>query len=96
VTLGALAEIYGLSISEEDATLPLAEWFDQQFDDTPTEGDRLPLGAIEVVADRVVDGKVVTVGLDLADEPETPPGPLTWSGRLRAAVKPLISGLGFG
>jgi cell volume regulation protein A len=96
VTLGALAEIYGLSISEEDATLPLAEWFDQQFDDTPTEGDRLPLGAIEVVADRVVDGKVVTVGLDLADDPETPPGPLTWSGRLRAAVKPLISGLGFG
>ncbi|MBN8957655.1 MAG: potassium/proton antiporter [Rhizobiales bacterium] len=96
VTLGALAEIYGLSISEEDATLPLAEWFDQQFDDTPTEGDRLPLGAIEVVADRVVDGKVVTVGLDLADEPETPPGPLTWSGRLRAAVKPLISGLGLG
>ncbi|MGD9845399.1 MAG: potassium/proton antiporter [Variibacter sp.] len=96
VTLGALAEIYGLSISEEDASLPLAEWFDQQFDDTPTEGDRLPLGAIEVVADRVVDGKVVTVGLDLADEPETPPGPLTWSGRLRAAVKPLISGLGFG
>ncbi len=71
VTLGALAEIYGLAVSEEDALLPLADWFQMHFDDAPTEGDHLPLGAIQVVAERVVDGRVVTVGLDLAEDPGT-------------------------
>jgi cell volume regulation protein A len=93
VTLGALAEIYGLAVSEEDALLPLADWFEMQFDETPTEGDRLPLGAIQVVADRVVDGRVVTVGLDLAEDEDAPPLPKTWQDRLRAKARHALATL---
>jgi cell volume regulation protein A len=67
-TLGALAEIYGLAVAPGEASVTLAERFAAQFHETVHVGDRLAIGPIQVIADRVVDGRVATVGLDLAEE----------------------------
>jgi cell volume regulation protein A len=74
-TLGALAEIYGVAISPEDAATSLADYFQAKSPRGVTVGDRLPLGAIELIADRVESGRVATVGLDLAEPHarDTPP-----------------------
>ncbi len=70
VTLGALAEIYGLSISPEETGLPLATYIEQSLIHPPKEGDIVPLGSIALVTHRVKDGRISSVGLRLAeDEP---------------------------
>jgi potassium/hydrogen antiporter len=74
VTLGALAEIYGLVIAPDDVGKPLADYFSEHLDRPPEVGDRVDLGTIQLIADRVADGRVTTVGLDLA-EPHAPPEP---------------------
>jgi cell volume regulation protein A len=70
VTLGALAEIYGLQIAASDADMTLAEDFAAHLMRPAKQGDTLPLGSIALVAHTVVDGRVTNVGLRLAD-PET-------------------------
>jgi potassium/hydrogen antiporter len=67
VTLGALAEIYGLQIAASDADMTLAEDFAAHLMRPAKPGDTLPLGSIAVVAHSVVDGRVTNVGLRLAD-----------------------------
>jgi cell volume regulation protein A len=58
--VGALAELYGLELSEADRALTVAELFDARFESRPEVGDRIALGdnvimtAIEVDEDRVV------------------------------------------
>ena len=70
VTLGALAEIYGLTIPPEDAGTPLADYFAAYFiKHPPRVNDAIPLGPVKLVAHTVTDDRVVTVGLQLA-EPE--------------------------
>jgi cell volume regulation protein A len=71
--LGALAEIYGLTIEPEHATASLADFFAAELGHAAHVGDRLPLGTVALIAHAVHDGKVTTVGLQLA-EPE-PPAP---------------------
>ena len=71
VTLGALAEIYGLQIAPGDVEMTLAEDFAAHLMRPAKQGDVLPLGSIALVAHRVVDGRVPNVGLRLA-EPEMP------------------------
>jgi cell volume regulation protein A len=71
VTLGALAEIYGLSIDPAQAATSLADYFFAQLAHAAHVGDRLPLGPVALIAHAVADGKVTTVGLQLS-EPETP------------------------
>jgi len=68
--LGALAEIYGLAIEASEAETSLADYFLAQLGQ-PHVGDRLPLGSVALIAHAVHDGKVTTVGLQLA-EPEAP------------------------
>jgi cell volume regulation protein A len=92
-TLGALGEIYGLSISDHDLSKTLMQLFDERFHGVVHIGDRLPLGTIALIADRVVDGKVLTVGLDLA---ETAPEVTSWSARVRAAIRGVLKRLGWG
>ncbi len=92
-TLAALGEIYGLSISDHDFSKTLAELFEERFHGAVHIGDRVPLGTIQLIADRVIDGRVTTVGLDLA-EPEA--GPASWAGRIRAAIRGLFTRLGWG
>ena len=67
VTLGALAEIYGLQIAAEDAAMSLADDFAEHLGRPPENGDTVPLGSIVLVAHTVDDGRVTNVGLRLAD-----------------------------
>ena len=81
-TLGELAEIYGLQIAEEEKDLALADHFARRIKRTPKQGDTLPLGEIALVAHQVVEGRVVSIGLRLAEleADDAPPTPL---GRLQ-------------
>jgi cell volume regulation protein A len=81
VTLGALGEIYGLSIPPEDAQTPLADYFAAYFIKHPPRlNDAIPLGPVVLVAHTVTDDRVVTVGLQLA---EAEPVPRTLWDRIR-------------
>src|SRR5215472_12770470 len=51
VTLGTLGEIYGLAIAPEDMATTLADWFAARLHHKAKVGDRLPLGAIQLVVD---------------------------------------------
>src|SRR5262245_43177916 len=83
VTLGALAEIYGLVVAPEDAVVTLADHFTAWLGRPPKQGEILPLGPIVLVAHTVADARVTLVGLQLA-EPET-----AWLDRLRGALRRL-------
>jgi cell volume regulation protein A len=67
VTLGALAEIYGLNVAADDAATTLATYFADRFGRATRVGDVLPVGPIALVAHQVANGSVTTVGLRLAD-----------------------------
>jgi cell volume regulation protein A len=87
-TLGALAEIYGLAIPQEDAATSLADYFAAYFiKHPPRPNDAIPLGPVKLVAHTVTDDRVVTVGLQLA-EPE--PEPRTIWDRIRIRGKRVL------
>src|SRR6516162_3139279 len=73
VTLGAVAEIYGLAIDPKDAAMPLVDYFTAKLARAPKVGDVLPLGAIELVAHDIAQHRVSAVGLRLPEEPEPSP-----------------------
>jgi len=73
VTLGALAEIYGLSIAPGDAATSLADHFAMELKGVPKPGDTLPLDTIVLVVHDVEHGRVSAVGLRLPEEPQSPP-----------------------
>jgi cell volume regulation protein A len=88
-TLGELAAIYGLSIAPEETATSLADHFAARLKRPPRQGDTLPLGAIALVAHRVADGRVTSVGLRLAEEvPEEKPATLV--GRLKQIWRRLL------
>jgi potassium/hydrogen antiporter len=69
-TLGALAEIYGLTIAPEAAAASLADHFEQELGRPPKAGDTLPLDTVVLVVHAVEHGRVSAVGLRLPeDEP---------------------------
>jgi cell volume regulation protein A len=82
-TLGALAEIYGLTIAADHSDITLAAQFADDLGRAPRQGDIIHIGPIALLAHKVSAGKVETVGLQL-DEPD--PEPATWRGRLRSMV----------
>jgi cell volume regulation protein A len=88
VTLGALAEIYGLSIAPEVATTSLAVHFDKQLGRVPKPGDTLPLGTIVLVVHAVEHDRVNAVGLRLPEE-ETPQSAIRFTDRLKTLVRRL-------
>jgi cell volume regulation protein A len=83
-TLGALAEIYGLTIPSEKAATTLADFFAEHFKRPSRAIDAIRLGPVVLVAQTVTDGKVVIVGLQLA-EPE--PVPRTTLDRTKAEMR---------
>ena len=91
VTLGALAEIYGLSIAPEAAEITLADYFAEEIKRRPKQGDVVPLGPIALVAHRVTDGRLASVGLRLAQEEEPP---ATLAGKIKKTARDLWSRLG--
>ncbi len=95
VTLGTLAEIYGLGVAPEDSDTSLAEHFASRLIRPPRRGDTLPLGPIALVVHNVAGDRVATVGLRLAeDEEETPRPPASFFGRLETMVRKILSRLG--
>jgi cell volume regulation protein A len=70
VTLGALAEIYGLTISPEAAATSLAEHFGNELGHAPKPGDTLLIDSIVLVVHAVEHGRVSAVGLRLPEEEE--------------------------
>jgi cell volume regulation protein A len=91
VTLGALAEIYGLSIASEAAEVALADHMAEELGRRPKQGDLVPLGPIALVAHRVRDGRVASVGLRLAED-DTPPA--TFAATLKKIARDLWSRFG--
>ena len=91
VTLGALAEIYGLTIAPQDAEITLADYFVEEIKRRPKQGDVVPLGPIALVAHRVTDGRLASVGLRLAEDEEPP---ATLAAKLKKAGRDLWSRLG--
>ena len=79
-TLGALAEIYGLQIASKDTDVTLADYIAGEISHAPRQGDIVGIGPIALLVHKVDGGKVMTVGLRLA-EPELD---TTFSGRLKA------------
>lgn len=90
-TLGALGEIYGLSISPDDASVTLADRFNAQFHGAPKVGDRMQVGPIQLIADQVANGRVTTVGLDLIEPDKEEIAPQSLKGRIDAARKKAIA-----
>jgi cell volume regulation protein A len=74
VQLGALVELYGLTIAPEHNTTTLADYFDSELSRPPRKGDALPLGPIALVAHTVAHERVTMVGLRLADDDESAGG----------------------
>src|SRR5215831_18176269 len=85
VTLGTLGEIYGLAIAPDDTTMTLADWFAAHLHHKAKVGDRLPLGAIQLVVDGVTRGRVTTVGLYLGEAAE-PAAPEWWLARIMLSM----------
>lgn len=69
-TLGELAEIYGVTVGEEQAKLTLADYFDIHLDHAPKEGAELVLDPIVLVARNIGGGRVNVVGLRLPEDEE--------------------------
>jgi cell volume regulation protein A len=80
-TLGALADIYGLQISPEHMDIALADQFADELKRPAKSGDIIHVGPIALLAHKVSNGKVTTVGLQLAEPDEDVP--TTWEGRLK-------------
>jgi cell volume regulation protein A len=92
VTLGTLGEIYGLAIAPDDMAMTLADLFATHLHHKAKVGDRLPLGAIQLVVDAVAKGRVTTVGLYLAETKEAAaPEPLP--ARIKSFVRRLFARL---
>jgi cell volume regulation protein A len=79
-TLGALAEIYGLQVAAGHMEVTLADYFSEQLRRRTRAGDIVELGPIALLAHKVGGGRVITVGLRLA-EPESP---ATWQAYTKA------------
>jgi cell volume regulation protein A len=91
VQLGALVELYGLTIAPEHNTTTLADYFAVELSRPPKQGDSLPLGPIALVAHTVTHERVTMVGLRLADDEDDAGGPLVE--RVRRGVRRLVERL---
>jgi cell volume regulation protein A len=90
-TLGALAEIYGLSIAPEAADISLADHIAEEMKRRPKQGDIVPLGPIALLAHQVSNGRVTSVGLRLPEDEEEP---ATILARLKKFARKLAARLG--
>jgi cell volume regulation protein A len=93
VTLGALADVYGVELTPEDAASSLATYFAAQREHVK-QGDTLPFGPMALVAHTVADGKVTTIGLRLADPDPAATVPKSWAARMRQRLRRLVAALG--
>ncbi|HLH91181.1 MAG TPA: potassium/proton antiporter [Xanthobacteraceae bacterium] len=72
-TLGALAEIYDLTIAPDHAAMTLADHIAEELHHPPRPNEVVAIGPIKLVVQKIVDGKAATIGLQLAEpDPVTP------------------------
>jgi cell volume regulation protein A len=83
VTLGAIAEIYGITFENADPSMQLSDLFIKRLGRAPQAGDIIRIGDVALVAHRVKDGHVLTVGLQLAEEEAAPWWRRLWNGLYR-------------
>jgi cell volume regulation protein A len=91
VTLGELAVIYGLSIAPDSAGISLADHIAEEVKRRVRQGDIVPLGPIALLAHRVADGRVTSVGLRLPEDDEEP---VTGLAKLKKIARDLWKRLG--
>lgn len=89
-TLGALAEIYGLQVDADHTEVTLADYFSEQLRRRAKIGNIVELGPIALLAHKVENGRVTTVGLRLA----APESPTDFIGRAQALWKRIQDYLG--
>jgi potassium/hydrogen antiporter len=70
ITLGDLAQTYGVAVDAERSKLTLADYFDVHLDHAPKEGATLTLDSIVLVARSIGGGRVNVVGLRLPEDEE--------------------------
>lgn len=68
IVLGDLAEIYGITVREDESNLTLADYFDIHLDRAPKVGAILPLDSLILVARSISGGRVNVVGLRLPED----------------------------
>jgi potassium/hydrogen antiporter len=90
ITLGDLAEAYGVVIDAEQSKLTLADYFDVHLDHAPKEGATLTLDSIGLVARSIGGGRVNVVGLRLPEDEEQA-APLTPMAALKQRLSRLWS-----
>jgi cell volume regulation protein A len=85
-TLGALAEIYGLTIASDHRDMTLADHIADELGHAARPNDVLALGPITLVVQKVADGRAVTIGLQLA-EPDPVEAPRALLARLKRRAR---------
>ena len=93
VTLGAVADIYGVSVDADNAARTLADYFDIHLDHAPRVGATLPLDSIVLVARSIGGNRVNVVGLKLPEDEDDAPKPAATrlSGTARKLVRAWLS-----
>jgi cell volume regulation protein A len=90
VTLGALAEIYGIAVKAEDTGLTLTDYVAARLGHAPHVNDVVPLGPITLVVQKVEHDRALSIGLQLA-EPDVVAGSERPLDRVRKEVRRLAS-----
>lgn len=67
-TLGAIGELYGVPVEDNQRAMSISDYFSARLKRMPHVGDTVELGVLALIAHRVKDGEIVTVGLQLAEE----------------------------
>ena len=92
-TLGALAEIYGLTVAPDHAAMTLADHIAEELGHAARPNDVLALGPITLVVQKVVDGRAATVGLQLAEPDPVEAAPDTMLARVKARVRAALAAI---
>jgi cell volume regulation protein A len=74
VTVRDLHDAYGLDIPVADPGLSLADLFRREFRSDLEEGDRLPVGPVELIVREMRDGRIHAVGISLEPEAQSMAG----------------------
>lgn len=70
--MARVADLYSLDLSETQRQLTVAGLLENEFDERPDIGDRLPLGGASLVVRELEDERVAVAGLQLEDFAEPP------------------------
>ncbi|HEY0220074.1 MAG TPA: potassium/proton antiporter [Afipia sp.] len=96
VTLGSVAEVYGINVDPDQSGLTLADYFDIHLDHAPRVGATLPLDSIVLVARSIGGNRVNVIGLRLPEDEDAikrPPRRVTAIKRRAIRVFKALSGI---